>query len=303
MAKVFCENGKTNLYKYTPSLVAAILFTSIFVALTAAHLFRMIRSKQWFMTAFIVGGVFEIIGFIIRIAGHNDPCLKIVYILQYVLILLAPSIFSATIYMILGRTIRAVQGDGLSLICPARLTKIFVAGDVLCFSVQGAGGGILSGADNDKSKSDLGKYVILGGLILQIILFGIFVIIALVFHLRLRKNPTKSSHRSTIHWATMLYVLYGVSLLIMVRNIFRVIEYAGGREGYLLSHEWTLYVFDAVLMAHVMGILLWWFPSLIRPREVYSLDNLETHPVVSGINDQQYRSISTQSPPPPPLCH
>lgn len=233
--------------------------------------------------------------------GNNDPCLKIAYILQYVLILLAPSIFSATIYMILGRTIRAVQGDSLSLIRPTRLTKIFVAGDVLCFSVQGAGGGILSGADNDKAKSDLGKYIILTGLVLQILLFGLFVIIALIFHSRLRKNPTKNSHNSAIHWATMLHVLYGVSLLIMVRNIFRVIEYAGGREGYLLSHEWPLYVFDAVLMAHVMGILLWWFPTLIRPREVYSLDNLETQSVVDGNGDQQCRSLSTQSPPSSPL--
>ena len=57
MAQSFCENGKKNLYKYTPSLPVAIIFTSIFVGLAVAHLFRMIRSKQWFMTAFIVGGV------------------------------------------------------------------------------------------------------------------------------------------------------------------------------------------------------------------------------------------------------
>jgi len=224
--------------------------------------------------------------------GHNDPCVKIIYILQYVLILLAPSIFAATIYMILGRTIRAGKGDNLCLIRPTWLTKLFVTGDVLCFSVQGVGGGILASATNDKAKSDLGKYVILSGLVLQIILFGLFVVIAIIFHRRLRRTPTKDSHRSTIRWETMLHVLYGVSLLIMVRNVVRVIEYAGGREGYLLSHEWPLYVFDAILMALAMGILLWWFPTLIRPRDVYLLDDLGTEPVGSGDRDPQERLCS-----------
>ena len=33
----------------------------------------------------------------------------------------------------------------------------------------------------------------------------------------------------------------------MARSIFRVIEYAMGQKGYLLSHEWTMYTFDSLL--------------------------------------------------------
>ena len=76
------------------------------------------------------------------------------------------------------------------------------------------------------------------------LLFSLFVFVAYIFHSRTRKQPTEASHRPEIQWEAMLFVLYGVSGLIMLRNIFRVVETAGGRDGYLLSHEWPLYFFD-----------------------------------------------------------
>ena len=62
-------------------------------------------------------------------------------------------------------------------------------------------------------------------------------------------------------------VLYVVSALIMVRNIFRVVEYLGGREGPLLRVEWTIYVFDAVFMAVTMVVWWIWYPVSVRPEE------------------------------------
>lgn len=62
-----------------------------------------------------------------------------------------------------------------------------------------------------------------------------------------------------------MLVLYVVSALIMVRNIIRVVEYIGGRNGPLLRVEWTIYVFDAVLMAATMTVWWIWYPVAIRP--------------------------------------
>lgn len=61
------------------------------------------------------------------------------YILQSLLLLLAPAFFAASIYMELGRIITLVDGEHLSMIRKQRLTKIFVCGDVFSFLVQGAG--------------------------------------------------------------------------------------------------------------------------------------------------------------------
>lgn len=59
--------------------------------------------------------------------------------MQTLLILVAPALFAASIYMVLGRIILLVDGEELSLIRKKWLTKIFVTGDVLSFVMQGAG--------------------------------------------------------------------------------------------------------------------------------------------------------------------
>lgn len=61
------------------------------------------------------------------------------YIIQSLLILLAPAFFAASIYMILGRLIVLVDGESHSPIRVKWLTKIFVGGDVLSFLAQSAG--------------------------------------------------------------------------------------------------------------------------------------------------------------------
>jgi hypothetical protein len=61
------------------------------------------------------------------------------FVLQSVLLLVAPALYAANIYMILGHLIRLTDGQVHSLIRPQWLTKIFVAGDVLSFVMQGAG--------------------------------------------------------------------------------------------------------------------------------------------------------------------
>ncbi|EXJ76031.1 uncharacterized protein A1O5_00539 [Cladophialophora psammophila CBS 110553] len=292
MTAISCPNGETSQYEYLPSTAASVIFIIVFGTLTVGHIFLMIRGKQWFMAAFIVGGLFEVSGFGVRILGHNNPCNDNSEIAQKILILVAPSIFAATIYMILGRTVRAIRGDKLSPIRPSRLTVIFVSGDVACFCVQVAGAAIMSGGSSNKSNINLGRYIILVGLALQIILFGLFVFVAFIFHNRIHKRPTEASFRPQIRWEMMLFALYGVSSLIIVRNIFRVIETAGGRDGYLLSHESPLYVFDSILMAAVMAVLLYYFPTLIRPRKSYTTDSMEVQPIPAGHQNEGYRKVS-----------
>ena len=50
----------------------------------------------------------------------------------------------------------------------------------------------------------------------------------------------------------------------MARSIFRVAEYLMGNNGYLLRHEYFLYIFDAVLMFLVMVLFLVYRPSQVN---------------------------------------
>lgn len=60
-----------------------------------------------------------------------------------------------------------------------------------------------------------------------------------------------------------MLVLYVTNTLIMIRSIFRMIEYAQGNNGYLLRYEVFLYVFDAVPMFAVMVAYFWKYPDEI----------------------------------------
>ena len=175
---------------------------------------------------------------------------------------MAPALFAATIYMTLGRIILLVSGEHHSLIPKRWLTKLFVAGDVLSFVTQGSGAGLMAGGT--EAKLHAGEHIVVGGLVLQIISFSLFIVVALVFHRRILREPTeKSRPESGIKWERHLYALYGASALILVRSAFRVIEYSMGNNGYLLKREAFLYIFDSVLMLSTMVLL-----NIVHPGEI-----------------------------------
>ena len=133
------------------------------------------------------------------------------------------------------------------------LTKIFVIGDVLSFTIQAGGGGLQSAG---LKTFKIGEKIIVGGLFVQIIMFTFFVITAGIFHARISKNPPVAT---TVPWKRHLIVIYLTGGLILVRSVFRVVEFLQGNAGYLISHEIFLYIFDAVLMASVMAIFAVWY--------------------------------------------
>ena len=59
--------------------------------------------------------------------------------MQTLLLLIAPALFAASIYMELGRIIELVDGESHAMIRKRWLTKLFVCGDVLSFTLQMAG--------------------------------------------------------------------------------------------------------------------------------------------------------------------
>lgn len=169
----------------------------------------------------------EVIGYLCRGLGNSKPDVLILYIIQTLFILLAPILFAASVYMFLARIMRATNATHHSIIRINWVTKIFVGGDILCFVIQGAGGGILAGADTQTSQ-DLGKGVILTGLCLQMVIFAFFMVVAAIWQKRMRGS--KEDEMTSFNWFIYLQMLYVVSVLITVRNLFRVIEYAMGRK-------------------------------------------------------------------------
>ncbi|KAJ5399886.1 hypothetical protein N7465_010375 [Penicillium sp. CMV-2018d] len=251
-------------YDYIPSIPAAVVFIVLFGISTLVHCWQMFRGRTWFFIAFIFGGIFEVIGYIARVVSSKQypnytiPPLGV----QAVLILVAPSLLAASIYMELGRIMIITGGEDLSPIRRSWLTKIFVVGDVISFLVQAAGAAMLVKANTAAN----GGNVIKVGLIIQIVFFGVFIITSIIFHVKLEKNGSRVLQQRAVPWKKHQTVLYVSSLLIFVRSIFRYIEYNEGSSGTLLQQESWTYIFDAALMLLVMVAF-----NVIHPAEISRL--------------------------------
>jgi hypothetical protein len=121
-------------------------------------------------------------------------------------------------------------------------------------------------AQKSQSTVQNGQHIITGGLVLQLLAFGFFVAVALVFHVRINKSSTADASSRSIPWRKHIYTLYAASVLIVVRSVFRVIEFVQGNDGYIMQHEIFFYLFDAVLMLAVMVLF-----NLIHPSEIKAL--------------------------------
>lgn len=193
----------------------------------------------------------------------------ILYALQTLLLLLAPTLYAASIYRVLGRVIKFLRGEHLSYVPVKYLTITFVMGDVLSFILQAAGGGVMSGS----GSADLlviGQWIIVSGLCVQLIFFGAFIVTSICFHYRITQSPTQdakdainTSGRFSRDWQSLLFALYTASILILIRSIYRIIEFAQGNSGYVISHEVFLYVFDAAMMFLVMIVMNLYHPSVV----------------------------------------
>jgi hypothetical protein len=229
------------LYAYTPSAAAAGAFMGIFGVATVAHMFYLPKLRQCFFIPMILGGIMEVGGLYGRVWGHSDQNNFKAYVLQALLLTPAPIFLAATMYMSLGRIIVALDSDkDHTLIRPRWLSKIFVIFDIICFVVQMGGIGMQCTTSLSVQKN--GRTVTIIGL----------VIVALVFHRRINARPTSISVHHTVHWVRHLRILYATSVLVLVRNIFRVAEYVEGPDGPTGHSEVYLYIFDSALMAGLM---------------------------------------------------
>lgn len=210
------------------------------------------------------------------------------------MILVAPALLAASIYMSLGRIIRLIQAEHHSIVRIGWLTKIFILGDVASFVTQAMGAVVLSQHEEDSLSK--GSNIVIIGPAIQIVFFGLFLVTAIVFHVRTNRHPTDRSRHPDIPWRRHVWVLYAASAIILIRCLFRFIEYrdiSSSEKSYLATKEWPNYIFDALLMLVVLILFFVYHPSEItalrRPRGGVAMKYLHAH-LVGPINDH-WRSL------------
>jgi hypothetical protein len=285
MAVLEPYSGDYYLWHYLPSIPAAVIFTLIFLGCTFGLSWRSWKARAKFCIPFIIGTLckttsipntlkcvllrssdanktrtVEVIGYAARAASHNNTASLMHFSMQNSFTLLGPTLMAATVYMIFGRLARTMHAENHSIVRVSLLTKLFVGGDVLAFVVQGGAAGLMIIQDLAK----IGKAMVILGLVIQVLSFGLFMVTSAIFHKRVVNDFTLKASTLDIPWVRIMRVLYLVGLLILIRSVFRLVEYAQGTEGYAMTHEWTLYVFDGVPMAVSAIAMLMWFPSALQ---------------------------------------
>ncbi|KAK1983620.1 RTA1 like protein-domain-containing protein [Colletotrichum cereale] len=222
-------------YHYEPSIGAATVFVIVFGVSGILHVWELCRHRTRYFIPFVIGFIFEAVGYagLPKSASEAPQCTKTPLI----------NLLDASHHLLIG---------------PKWLNKVFVLGDILSFLAQSGGGGMLATA-TDRDSVKRVENIIVDGLGVQILFFGVFIVVTLIFHIYLTRNPTPKSRTGQNHWKGLLWVLYGSNLMIMVRSLFRVAEYVKGQEDELQSKEIYIYILDALLMG-ITSILFNWFP-------------------------------------------
>lgn len=128
-----------------------------------------------------------------------------------------------------------------------------------------------------KSTLTIGQWVIVAGLCVQLVFFGAFLVSALIFHSKIIHHPTAESEQKIClgsfwprDWRGVLFACYVASVLILIRSVYRLVEFNQGQQGYVMTHEVFLYVFDATMMYFVMVLMNFRHPSHVLQQQVPS---------------------------------
>ncbi|GAM89085.1 hypothetical protein ANO11243_071200 [Dothideomycetidae sp. 11243] len=245
---------------YVPSRPLAVAGLAWFAAFAALHLLQVLRTKKYFGGPIVVAcGCESDKRQSARTISVDHVASEPLYIIQAILILLAPILFAAGIYMFLGRLITATTLTDLSIIRVTRLTKLFVLGDVLCFLIQAFGATKLVNS-TDAGSIKTGQDIIVFGLVLQFFIFGFFVCVASVFHWRISKNDLAAKVPPSVRLSTMLLTLYTASGLVMLRSIYLFVEYVESTRRLLAKSQmaglWTGYLIHGNRQRAHAGVVL-----------------------------------------------
>ncbi|TGO43420.1 hypothetical protein BHYA_0001g00490 [Botrytis hyacinthi] len=277
-------------YDYDPSKGAAIAFAILYTGSFIYTLFQYIWLKSWFWLFMVLAAAMESVGYISRVVSVYDTTNRNAYIVQFVLIFLAPALMAASCYMAMGRVILHVTPSSFrnvkNLWVPPRwMTPIFVTCDIVAFLIQVFGA--TSATSKDSKVVQRGYNVMKVGLVIQLVCFGFFLVVSLRFHFISKKFESSWPDRQ---WKKLLMAINIASGLIFARSIYRMVEFTTGFDGYLSIHEWNFYVFEAALMLPVLVLFNVYHPAKFLTNVGWRQQREKSHLPLSGSSLQDLSS-------------
>lgn len=214
------------------------------------------------------GGLLFTVGWILRCISSYYPDNLNLYIAQNVFIYLAPPVYSAAAYNIVGRLMNYMPMH--AVLNPDRVLIFFVYVGAAVESITVAGAAKEAAAQGNIDKLRSGGELVAAGQVLQGVVECIVISIVVTFHRRVARAGVVPRNVKIV-----CFTLYGTSTFVLMRCIFRAVEnfetfsHLTCREncGPILSHEWFLYAFELGPMLVFTYWLNMLHPGRFLPRE------------------------------------
>ncbi|KAJ7511903.1 RTA1 like protein-domain-containing protein [Mycena galericulata] len=245
---------------FIPRNDLSIVGLSLFAFSAAIHWIHFSRFRRHlFMLTLTIGMTVMSLGFVIRLIYTRNLNSLGIYVVMNMCILLSPCAFLATDYMLLVRLANTLDQIVRRRCLPIRTTyivRLFVGSDITTFILQGCGGGLTAIGG---SLANVGATISMFGLSLQLLSFATFTVLLLNFGWRLRKEFPQSwpahvpnqlfntfSWEPVDDWRILYFTICVTCIGILIRSVFRIVEFSGGYTGFVSTHEGYFYIFDAL---------------------------------------------------------
>ncbi|CRK25394.1 hypothetical protein BN1708_003964 [Verticillium longisporum] len=251
-------------YHYLPSQEAGWTFVVIFGLATLIHIFLLFKLRAWHFLPLILGTIGEAFGYYGRVMAHSRPNVAGPFIIQNLLILGMAPLIAATVYMSLSRVIKALDLREHLPITPRLTTAFYIIVDIGCFVTQVFGS--IMPASGDPQGIALGRNLIIGGLIAQLVALSLFTFSNLHAHrCAKRLAMVKVGGPIPLNGSRYFAASYVATLAMLTRALVRGVEYLQGGDGVVMSHEVFLYLFDAVPITLILVLYMFIHPGrLVR---------------------------------------
>jgi hypothetical protein len=220
----------------------------------------------------------------------NRPDLE-VYKVNQCFLIISPVLLAIVEYITMSRLLALSAADQAATAADARKTPAgilsryvawaFTASDILCCLLQGSGGALYS----DPAMADMARLLLLIGLFAQLAFFSLFIALMMFVHLSPRFGFRAGGSLQKLRF--VFVSLYSTTLLLQLRNAFRVVEFVQGFDGELARSENMLYIFDfgPIYACFLLFTFLhygWWLGPQATAMQVEVLPVVEKQPSVAA---------------------
>ncbi|PVI08236.1 hypothetical protein DM02DRAFT_690747 [Periconia macrospinosa] len=253
-----------SVWTFCPSLGADVLFCVLFALTTVAHIAQMIWYKKWYSSVIVISAALQTTSYIIRGINIQQPSQSTLYIIWFVLMMIAPIWLNAYVYMVLGRMIYNFTTEATLLHIKAwTFGMIFVVLDIIAFFVQVIGAIVAASSSiMGGNLGSVGLDIYMGGCGFQQLCILGFLTYTILFHKRLRSiSEVEAKRRATI----LIFVEYIIIVLITTRVVFRLVQYSQGFKSDISNHEAYEYALDSLPMFAGLVLLNIYHPGRLMP--------------------------------------